>query len=878
MAITRTDIQKLYVIFFNRPGDVDGLAFWTAQDDFRSVAVAMTRSPEYVALHAGMSNTAIVTDFYQNIFERLPDAEGLAFWVDALDRGALDQAGLAVMLASVAQGKDGTVQAHKATLADSFTTALNTPARKEIFELNLGARIVKTLVDSVGVEAGSLQIAQLNVVPTINALFPVAPGTPAASVPGASSPAVQPAVPPSSNTSSRVGRQVSTDPAQAFVLTVNNDNLSGGTGDDTFTGLIAGAGLRTYDPGDVLDGGAGTDSLSLSIDRDASIAGAAVRNIERLSVSASASAVVTFDGAAGITELINDSSTGNLQFGTQAGGLAALVNLIIKGGTGNTALAYLPSALAGNADAMTVSMTGNSAALSTLSVGSTDASTNQLESLSLDISGSHAIRLQTNPAQSSLSTLQLRGSGALALQFAADGIQTSLDTIDATQATGDLTLGSNIDGLAAAVRTIRLGAGNDTIFMGTNIGASHRLDGGAGLDTLAVRKALSAGDLAQVSDIEVIRFEGSGRLTQDARFADLHGVNFESSGLDSLTLLGLATRTTVSIRGMTSELHQTLANDGTDDSLTLGMTGRGSLFSLYDVNGLDQLNIVSTGRTNLIGSDLVRARHVITGDQDLSIRTSLLAQELDASAFTGNLNIRSHATAASLLIGGTGNDTLSAGAGDDTIWLGAQGSNRASGADRISTGNGKDSIVFVGNRAGGDGAASTYSGFAEIFDFHVGSVGATDQLRFSANDADFMLAGKGLAKGPIRAGLAAGDAMVMQVVSGGPGTVSASAGVSFFKLSKDLVYPSTVSNLFYQAMDRSSITGLAADGNYLISAYDTTHARMVLALVSPGTSGAGNTTLSRADMNDAGIVVLGVLDMNMNDYANFDGAQLGTAV
>ena len=220
MAITRTDIQKLYVIFFNRPGDVDGLAFWTAQDDFRSVAVAMTRSPEYVALHAGMSNTAIVTDFYQNIFERLPDAEGLAFWVDALDRGALDQAGLAVMLASVVQGKDGTVQAHKATLADSFTTALDTPARKEIFELNLGARIVKTLVDSVGVETGSLQIAQLNVVPTINALFPVAPGTPAASVPGASSPAVQPAVPPSSNTSSRLGRQVSTDPAQAFVLTV----------------------------------------------------------------------------------------------------------------------------------------------------------------------------------------------------------------------------------------------------------------------------------------------------------------------------------------------------------------------------------------------------------------------------------------------------------------------------------------------------------------------------------------------------------------------------------------------------------------------------------------------------------------------------------
>lgn len=348
MAISSTDIQKLYIIFFNRPADVDGLAFWTTQHDFRAVARAMTTAPEYVAAYAGLSHTAIVTVFYQNLFERLPDAEGLAFWVDALDRRALDAGGLAVVLASVAHDRDGTVLTHKASLANSFTSALDTPARKEIYELNLGARIVKTLVDSVGADSDSLLSAQHNVVPTINALFPVKPSAPA-DVPALPAvPALPPPLPPA--TAGREARLVAPDPSLAFTLTVGQDHFSGGRGDDSFSGVVGSAGGRTYDVADVLDGGAGTDTLSLSIDRDLSINGSSIRNVERLSINTSAPAAIAFDNVAGMTELVNQESTRNLQFGTEAGGVNALVTLVVNSGTADTTLRYTPAALNGNAD------------------------------------------------------------------------------------------------------------------------------------------------------------------------------------------------------------------------------------------------------------------------------------------------------------------------------------------------------------------------------------------------------------------------------------------------------------------------------------------------------------------------------------------------
>jgi hypothetical protein len=62
-------------------------------------------------------------------------------------------------------------------------------------------------------------------------------------------------------------------------------------------------------------------------------------------------------------------------------------------------------------------------------------------------------------------------------------------------------------------------------------------------------------------------------------------------------------------------------------------------------------------------------------------------------------------------------------------------------------------------------------------------------------------------------------------------------------------------------MGSASVTGLAADANYLVSLFDPTaqNHRTLYAIVNTGASGAGDTTLSAADFTNGGIAVIGVV-------------------
>jgi len=79
---------------FARQPDVPGLSFWIGQMDIGavlpSVASQFIGSAEFVAKYgANPSNADFVTLLYQNVLNRLPDAGGLAFWVNQLDGGTI---------------------------------------------------------------------------------------------------------------------------------------------------------------------------------------------------------------------------------------------------------------------------------------------------------------------------------------------------------------------------------------------------------------------------------------------------------------------------------------------------------------------------------------------------------------------------------------------------------------------------------------------------------------------------------------------------------------------------------------------------------------------------------------------------------------------
>jgi FKBP-type peptidyl-prolyl cis-trans isomerase len=143
-------VQKLYIAYFGRPADAGGLANFTAQlsavgaptgikdleqayynnTDVRSLVDGFSTSAESTALYPG-DTTAFVTAVYDHLLNRAPDAEGLKYWVNAIDNGGLSKSLASLSIAAGAlsnttdQGKkDAALIGIKSTVANSFTTAL----------------------------------------------------------------------------------------------------------------------------------------------------------------------------------------------------------------------------------------------------------------------------------------------------------------------------------------------------------------------------------------------------------------------------------------------------------------------------------------------------------------------------------------------------------------------------------------------------------------------------------------------------------------------------------------------------------------------------------------------------------------------------------
>jgi len=88
------DFVEVYIAYFNRAPDAEGLFFYgTAFANGTSLeasAQTFVDSPEYAATYpAGLSNLGFATEVYKNVLGRDPDQPGLDFWVPLLDSGAV---------------------------------------------------------------------------------------------------------------------------------------------------------------------------------------------------------------------------------------------------------------------------------------------------------------------------------------------------------------------------------------------------------------------------------------------------------------------------------------------------------------------------------------------------------------------------------------------------------------------------------------------------------------------------------------------------------------------------------------------------------------------------------------------------------------------
>jgi hypothetical protein len=105
---------RLYQAAFNRTPDSVGLGFWINVLDngtsLNSVAQGFVNSNEFKGAYtAGQSNQQLVTQFYQNILHRAPEAGGLNFWTGVLDTKAATVAEVLAAISESGENKAGLI-------------------------------------------------------------------------------------------------------------------------------------------------------------------------------------------------------------------------------------------------------------------------------------------------------------------------------------------------------------------------------------------------------------------------------------------------------------------------------------------------------------------------------------------------------------------------------------------------------------------------------------------------------------------------------------------------------------------------------------------------------------------------------------------------
>ena len=95
MSHLNDQIVRLYDTVFDRAPDAGGLEFWNGATHnglgLRDLANFFIAAPEFAATYGEPTNRGFVESLYQNVLDRPGEAEGISFWTNALDAGLADR-------------------------------------------------------------------------------------------------------------------------------------------------------------------------------------------------------------------------------------------------------------------------------------------------------------------------------------------------------------------------------------------------------------------------------------------------------------------------------------------------------------------------------------------------------------------------------------------------------------------------------------------------------------------------------------------------------------------------------------------------------------------------------------------------------------------
>jgi len=716
---TSTQLQELYVAYFGRAADPNGLSYWTTEGiTTKAFAADMHSQPEFSNEYGSKSVEEQVNQIYKNLFNREADVAGLNYWTLQINLGNLKLAEIANDLIWAAQNNQGSSD-DKSALANR--TAAAVAYTSEVEKTTAGILAYKPTDD--GKPTASTFSAGANISTAKTYMQGIDKDT--------------------AHTDAGVTSSIATILATGapsvvgsnYTLTkVADTTLGSSSGNDTYVSSVItnGGGESTLTPGDILDGGVGDDVLNVSISGTATGAvttsAFTTSNIETLKITnfETTANLNTIDTAlmSGLTSIEVNSSGSNGD--TAVTGVTGILPLAMKNGNQDFTVTYAASVLTGSSDVQKLTLNNQSAGIFTVS----DADASKVETL--EITSSVGKNTLTLAAANQHSKVTISGDKKLTLNV--DDTNNKIKTIDASASTG----GSSISGVGTTDLAFTGGSGADNLRLdGSTITTKDALDGGDGTDSVQLTVATNV--TAATAGAKLTNFEtlyGYTSAADDslvvAQDVSLLGSTITTVGTDKwarssatdggtdhtatdgVNFTNLAAGTALSLSGMSatgldandSEITNftataDLKTDTTADSIdvTLGTTtaaassattGDNTAFNTtLALADYETISIKSQGGDNTVAqlTSTDATKLVITGDKKLTLSaftTSSIAT-IDASGASKVVMSAKASDKATTITGATGDSTYITGTGADTITGGA-------GKDVITSGTGNDTI------------------------------------------------------------------------------------------------------------------------------------------------------------------------------------------
>lgn len=707
---TSATVTQFYNNVLQRDPSASELSSWTALIDSGALTSAQVLDA-IVNSSEAQTFVAQVVRVYQAAFGRVPDTTGIDGWVDGLVAGTTTTTDLAAgfVLSAEWTARYGSTEVNVATLTGLYQNVLGrTPS---------GAEVDAWIATGLGLDQVLLGFAnsaefQANISSSVNTLLTTAGNTATASIGTVFD----------GTTSLGTG---SGGTGQTFTLTTSIDNFTGTSQDDTFNAIETGGTDDTLGVADVLDGGAGTDTLSVVNTENGAIDPLTTSNIEVLSIrstnnnnAAESLSLSSFSGVSSVIldDFVDGMTITNATLGTtvsitdaSADNAADDINIGFASATGssdaasvNTSNSTLQQLIVDSIDNLTLTNSG-STVTTIASLDANDAETITVANSTASV-GSNPGLTVTAMGDNVATTMNFSGSGSTTFTGA---MSTALATIDGSAATGALNLNvsTNTNNM-----TIALGSGDDRLnvgTVGTNLTTNDNVNLGSGTNTLAIADStLTAADITNIKAVT-----GVGVLELTTTTAE-SAVDANAVGtIDAFKTTGAITDAAGAAGAAVADGDaQTVGNNGTAaDNQAFSFTGIESGDSLsVEANLTGGAGGAASNGQNALAANTAGGNGGNGANGSIGL---VLTPELDGGANAASISLTGGVTVAGGAGGNGGAGGTSTGTAANTN--GGNGGNGAVGisATTVETLNisstGSTANAIAGGAAGGAGAAGT---------------------------------------------------------------------------------------------------------------------------------------------------------------------------